>query len=71
MVGLIVIVAIVIVATLVGCIEEDQGHTPTPATTSTATATPGPSPAPTPLGFEAVFAIAGILVVAYLLRRRR
>jgi PGF-CTERM protein len=35
-----------------------------PAPTST------PTPAPTP-GFEAVFAIAGLLTVAYLLRRRK
>ena len=30
-----------------------------------------PTPTPTPPGFEAVFAIAGLLVVAYLLRRRK
>ena len=38
------------------------------------TPTPGPTPTPTPEegvpGFEAVFAIAGLLAVAYLLRRR-
>jgi len=41
--------------------------TPTPIVTPTPT--PSPTPAPTP-GFEAVFAIAGLLAVAYLLRRR-
>ena len=33
--------------------------------------TPTPIPTPTPLGFESIFAIAGLLVVAYLLRRRQ
>ena len=47
--------------------------TPTPAPS----ASPAPSPSPTPPstpgepGFEAVFAIAGLLAVAYLVRRRR
>ena len=61
--------------------------TPTPAPTPTptplvekptptippATATPEPTPTPTPAepGFEAVFAIAGLLAVAYLVLRRR
>jgi PGF-CTERM protein len=31
---------------------------------------PSPSPTPTPPGFEAVFAIAGLLAVVYLLRKR-
>jgi len=33
--------------------------------------TPTPSPTPTPPGFEAGFAIAGLLAVAYLVLRRR
>jgi PGF-CTERM protein len=41
---------------------------PTPAPTPTPTATPTPTPTP---GFEAVFAIAGLLAVAYLVLRRR
>ena len=52
--------------------------TATPAVTSPtpAPATPSPSPSPTPSqrwipGFEAVFAIAGLLAVAYLALRKR
>ena len=41
-----------------------------PTPTPTPTAIPSPTPAPTP-GFEAVFAIAGLLAVVYLLRRRK
>ncbi len=43
-----------------------------PATPSPAVAvpTPSPSPTPTPPGFEAIFAIIGILAVAYLVLRR-
>ena len=46
-----------------------------PAVTPTATVTPAPSPSPaatptpTPPGFEAVFAIAGLLAIAYLVLR--
>jgi len=47
---------------------------PTATPTPTPTATPTPTPTPTPKkktpGFEAVFAIAGLIAVAYLLRRR-
>jgi len=50
----------------------------TPAVTSSSTpiVTPTPSPTPTPeekgiAGFEAVFAITGLLAVAYLLKRRK
>lgn len=50
--------------------------TPTPTPTPVATPTPTPFPTPPPAaapapGFEVVFAIAGLLVVAYLLRKRR
>ncbi|MCW3141970.1 MAG: ABC transporter substrate-binding protein [Methanophagales archaeon] len=49
--------------------------TPTPTPMATATATPPPSAAPTPTpkppGFEATFAIAGLLAVAYLFLRKR
>jgi branched-chain amino acid transport system substrate-binding protein len=51
--------------------------TGTPVSTPTATpgATPAPMEAPTPTpeepGFEAVFAIAGLLAVAYLVRRKQ
>ncbi len=55
---------------------------PTPTLTVTASptpiVTPAPTPSPTPTpeekgvpGFEVIFAIAGLLAVAYLLRRRR
>ena len=48
---------------------------PTPEPTPTTTPTSTPSPTPTPEegvpGFEAVFAIAGLLAVAYLLKRRK
>lgn len=45
--------------------------TPTPVVTPTPTPeeTPTPTPAPTP-GFEVIFAIAGILAVAYMVLRR-
>ena len=33
--------------------------------------TPTPTPTPKPQGFEAIFAIAGLLAIAYLLRRRK
>lgn len=55
----------------------EEEVTPTPTTTPTLkrtpTATPSPTPTPTPEGpgFEAVFAIAGLLAVAYLVLRRR
>jgi PGF-CTERM protein len=50
--------------------------TPTPAPTPAPTpkpTTPAPTPTPTPTqpGFEAVFAIAGLLAVAYLVLRQR
>jgi PGF-CTERM protein len=49
--------------------------TPTPTApttpTPTATATPVTSPTPEPPGFEAVFAIAGLLAVAYLVLRKK
>ena len=48
-----------------------QTPTPVPTPTPTATSTPSPSPTPEPPGFEAVFAIAGLLTVIYLLRRRK
>jgi len=44
--------------------------TPTPTPTTTATPTPTPTPKKKTPGFEAVFAIAGLIAVAYLLRRR-
>ena len=50
--------------------------TPSPIPTPTPTSTPSPSPSPTSsstpsnTGFEILFAIAGILVVAYLIRRK-
>jgi PGF-CTERM protein len=43
--------------------------TPPPVVTSTPT--PAPTPTPTPPGFEAVFAIAGLLAIAYLVLRRK
>jgi PGF-CTERM protein len=43
--------------------------TPTPTPTPVATATPTPTPTPTP-GFETVFALAGLLGVAYLIARK-
>jgi len=45
--------------------------TTTPTATPTATATPTPTSTPTQPGFEAVFAIAGLLTIAYLVLRRR
>lgn len=50
--------------------------TPAPTVTPTSvTATPSPSTIPTPIpkqqGFEVIFAIAGLLAVAYILRRNR
>ena len=45
--------------------------TPTPSPTATPVATPTPTPTPKEPGFEAGFAIAGILAIAYLALRRR
>ncbi len=45
--------------------------TPTSSPTPTLTPAPSPTPTPTPPGFEAGFAIAGLLAVAYLVLRRR
>ena len=42
-----------------------------PPPTPTPTATPTATPTPTPPGFEAIFAIAGLLAIAYLVLRRR
>jgi len=44
---------------------------PTPTSTLPSVITPTPSPSPTPPGFEIIFAIAGLLAVAYLILRRR
>ena len=63
-------------------ILEEIVPTPTPEPTATATATPTAVPTPEPTeeptptpteepGFEAVFAIAGLLSIAYLVLRRR
>ncbi|MDI6860127.1 MAG: PGF-CTERM sorting domain-containing protein [Methanocellales archaeon] len=45
--------------------------TPTPAPTPTPVPVPTPTPTPKVPGFEAVFAIVGLLAVAYLVLRRR
>ena len=47
--------------------------TPTvsPVVTPSPTPTPTPTPSPTPPGFEAIFAVAGLLAVAYFVLRRR
>jgi len=50
--------------------EPTAKPTATPAPTAVATATPTPTPTEEP-GFEAVFAIAGLLSIAYLVLRRR
>ncbi|MEA3342995.1 MAG: PGF-CTERM sorting domain-containing protein [archaeon] len=42
-----------------------------PAPTPTPTPKPTATPTPTPPGFEAVFAIAGLLAIAYLVRRTK
>ena len=66
------------------CLATKPAATPTPTPTAAPTVTPTPTippvvttptptPTPTPTeepGFEAVFAIAGLLAVAYLLRRK-
>ena len=67
------------------CLALKPAATPTPTPTPTVavtptptippavapTPTPTPSPTPEPPGFEAVFAIAGLLAVAYLVLRRK
>ena len=65
------------------CLSLKPAATPTPTPTPTAkpttppaptpkpTAEPTPTPTPEPPGFEAVFAIAGLLAVAYLVVRRK
>jgi len=45
--------------------------TPTPTPTVPPPVTPTPTPKPPTPGFEAVFAIAGLLAVAYLVLRKR
>jgi len=45
--------------------------TPTPIPTLPSVITPAPSPTLTPPGFETIFAIAGLLAVAYLILCRR
>ncbi|MGB3459903.1 MAG: PGF-CTERM sorting domain-containing protein [Halobacteriota archaeon] len=45
--------------------------TATPVPTPTPTPAPTPEPTPEPPGFEAIFAIAGLLAVAYLVHRRK
>jgi PGF-CTERM protein len=44
---------------------------PTPTPTPTPTATPTPTPTPKAPGFEAIFAIAGLLAIAYVVLRRK
>jgi len=57
--------------------EPTAAPTATPTATTVPTAEPTaepteePTPTPTPPGFEAVFAIAGMLAIAYLVLRRR
>ena len=57
-----------------GLVEGAPTPTPTPAASPEVTLTPSPSPmltpAPTP-GFKAIFAIAGLLAVAYLLMGKK
>ena len=56
---------------------DDIVSTPTPSPTPqvapnvSPSVTPPPTPTPSPPGFEAFFAIAGVLAVAYLVMRRR
>jgi PGF-pre-PGF domain-containing protein/PGF-CTERM protein len=45
--------------------------TPTPVMTPIPAATPTPTPKPPTPGFEAIFAIAGLIAVAYLLRKKQ
>ena len=45
--------------------------TPVPTPKPTPVPTPTPEPTPEPPGFEAIFAIAGLLAVAYLVHRRK
>lgn len=57
-----------------GLVEEAPTPTQTPEISPEVTPTPSPSPMPTPAstpGFEAIFAIAELLAVAYLLKRIR
>ncbi len=52
-------------------IEVIEEITATPVPTPTPTPAPTPEPTPEPPGFEAIFAIAGLLAVAYLVHRRK
>ena len=52
-------------------IKPPTSETPTEKEPGFEVITPTPIPTPTPLGFESIFGIAGLLVVAYLLRRRQ
>ncbi|HJH26150.1 MAG TPA: hypothetical protein C5S37_05085 [Methanophagales archaeon] len=59
------------------CLATKPTATPTPTAaptakpTAAATPTPEPTATPEPPGFEAVFAIAGLLAIAYLVLRRK
>ena len=44
---------------------------PTVSPVATPTPTPTPTPSPTPPGFEAIFAVAGLLAVTYFVLRRK
>ena len=55
-----------------GAVTPTAAPTPSPTTapTPTPTAVPTSTPTPSPPGFEAVFAIASLLAIAYFVRRR-
>ncbi|MGB2841408.1 MAG: PGF-CTERM sorting domain-containing protein [Halobacteriota archaeon] len=59
-----ILTAVPVTATPV--VEATETPEPTPTIPPVATPTPEPTP-----GFEAVFAIAGLLAVAYLVQRKR
>ncbi|MEM0202700.1 MAG: PGF-CTERM sorting domain-containing protein [Archaeoglobaceae archaeon] len=56
--------------TPVGTTSQPSGSTPTTKTTPAKTSTPIPTPTKSSPGFEAIFAVAGFLAVAYLLKRK-
>ena len=66
------VIALVAAAMFAGCFEpnDDDDGKPTPTPFDPYTPTPTPTPTPEEPGFEAVLAIAGLLTVAILFRRR-
>ncbi|MBN1763489.1 MAG: substrate-binding domain-containing protein, partial [Methanomicrobia archaeon] len=58
-------------AELLDLVEMETTPTPTPSSTATPEASPMPTATPEEPGFEAIFAIAGLLTIAYMVLRKK